>query len=56
MQVRESGDLLRLPYQAIASALVFLHRFMQGNNEPYLETVSTFSNAVLKGGLTRNSY
>ena len=40
-QIRQSGNLLRLPYQAIASALVLLHRFMQQNTGPYVETVRT---------------
>ena len=40
-QIRQSGNLLRLPYQATASALVFLHRFMQQNGGPYTETVRT---------------
>lgn len=38
-QIRYSGNLLRLPCQATASALVFLHRFMQENRGPYVETV-----------------
>ncbi len=44
-QIRQSGDLLRLPYQSVATALVFLHRFKQASSESYTETVSICGNS-----------
>jgi len=40
-QVRQAGDLLHLPYQPIATALAFVHRFKQTRNEAYPDTVSS---------------
>ena len=42
LQIRESGDLLRLPFQAVATALVFLHRFKQASLAAYADTVSNW--------------
>lgn len=39
-QVRQAGDLLHLPYQPIATALAFVHRFKQARKETYPDTVS----------------
>ena len=40
-QVRQAGDLLHLPYQPIATALAFVHRFKQARKEAYPDTVSS---------------
>ncbi len=40
-QVRQAGDLLHLPYQPIATALAFVHRFKQARKGTYPDTVSS---------------
>ena len=42
LQTKESGDMLRLPFRAIATALVFLHRFKQASLAAYADNVSNW--------------